>query len=271
MKSIKDLHSFVRDNSETDSKLLIMGITGKPQVIHNLISYGPMIGSKDNHKFFGLCSNDPMGANLRIPTEFLQNIINLTPIPVPDLLTILTVNSAQEFRESMPTVPIPAEESKEANNYDHVLMMWYKYVLPSNYVASIVIKEKLTAEDKAFPIIHHIRSFNQRIVNGQAQGVTQADHPLLCENSRSVLSVRWLIANKKIFFPTLFLDPSDDVTKTHNKLMVLRSGAFLSIFDNGTPADTGANPGDDRLATILEQTLLHNTSLTAALTDLLGP
>jgi hypothetical protein len=114
IQSIKGLHSFVRDNLETDSKLL-MGITGKPQVIHRLLSYAPTIGLQDSHEFFGLCFDDPMGAYLCIPTELLLKIIDPTPISVPVHLMMLSVNSAQEFKESVPTVPtpIPAEETKE--------------------------------------------------------------------------------------------------------------------------------------------------------------
>jgi hypothetical protein len=67
-----------------------------------------------------------------------------------------------------------------------------KYVIPPNYITSIMIKEELCLEDKAFQFIEHMQSFDQAIITK-----TPADQPLLCEYSRSVLSILWIITTNK--------------------------------------------------------------------------
>jgi hypothetical protein len=143
---------------------------------------------------------------------------------------LLTAYSALAFKACTPTIPIPAEETKKAVDYVPVSTILYRYAIPFNYVASIVIQGKISAEVKAFEIIEHMWSFNQTIVDGQAQGATPADHPLLYEKSLLVFSILWLIANDKNAFSTLIIDPSYDITKIQIHMSALCSQTFPSIF-----------------------------------------
>jgi hypothetical protein len=175
--SIKDLHSFARGPTLSDTKLLVKGLKG-PVLIHRTI------------EFFGLCNNDPHGLLICIP----NNLIEILGVPIDSIVshhaTLLHAVSAEAFKACTPS--IPSEEQNPIDDEPFVIVpalsAKHKVTLPTNFMAAAIIQEKFPSpEHLAFHLIEHLKMFDAAVTDGKSQGTLPEGHQIPSKLATTIL------------------------------------------------------------------------------------
>jgi hypothetical protein len=218
--------------------------------------------------------NNPNRSYIKIPTDYIENLLQPISANVAKTQDLLTVLSAEAFQLCIPEVPpaIPTEKLAIPTNQQGdpampppapvavMQKLTRRCACRTNYIYAIASQGHITASDLGFKIVKHIRAFDTALQEDKGQDVLDDNHPLLSEHSANTLRLLWTMATQPNIFTRLIVDPNDDIDATYCNIADIWINEFQHLFKD--PLDTvtpNRGNSNDCLTHVLEQTIMKQT------------